>query len=150
MADVHSKQTRSKNMAAIKSKNTKPELKIAEALQNRQFEFYVHDNTLPGKPDFVIPKYGAVIFVHGCFWHEHHCHLFHWPATRREFWRNKIHQNLLRDRRNERKLKEQGWWILKIWECSLKGKKRIDFVKLMDKVESWIKYEERNKSISCK
>jgi len=150
MTDVHSKKIRSKNMAAIKGKNTKPEIKIAEALCKRKIKFKTHVKELPGNPDFVLKDFGAVIFVHGCFWHEHHCHLFHWPSTRKNFWKEKIHKNLLRDRRNERLLKQEGWWILKIWECALKGKKKIDFNILMDRVENWIRYEKRSKSISRK
>jgi len=147
MSDVHTKVIRSKNMAAIKGKNTKPELKIAEALRKRKIHFRSHDSSLPGKPDFVIPEYGAVIFMHGCFWHQHNCHLFKWPSTRPEFWKTKLDRNVVVDHRNERQLKQQGWWILKIWECALKGKKRMDFDLLMERVEHWLKYEERNKSI---
>jgi len=150
MADVHTKKIRSKNMAAIKGKNTKPEIKIAKALRKRKIKFKTHIKELPGNPDFVLKDFGAVIFVQGCFWHEHNCHLFHWPKTRKKFWEEKIHKNLLRDRKNERLLKQDGWWVLKIWECTLKGKKKMDFDVLMDRVENWIKCEERNKTISGK
>ena len=150
MTDVHSKKIRSKNMAAIKGKNTKPEIKIAEALNKRKIKFKTHAKELPGNPDFVLKDFGAVIFINGCFWHEHHCHLFHWPSTRKKFWKEKIHKNLLRDRKNERLLKQEGWWVLKIWECALKGKKKIDFNILMDRVENWIRYGKRSKSISRK
>lgn len=137
-------------MSGIRGKNTKPELKIAEALRKRKIRFRSHDTSLPGKPDFVIPEYGAVIFVHGCFWHQHYCHLFKWPSTRPEFWKTKLDRNVLVDRRNERLLKQQGWWILNIWECALKGKRRLDFDLLMGRVEYWLKFEERNKTISGK
>ena len=150
MTDVHSKKIRSKNMAAIKGKNTKPEINIAEALLKRRIKFKKHAKDLPGNPDFVLKDFGAVIFVHGCFWHEHHCHLFHWPSTRKKFWKEKIHKNLLRDHRNEKLLKQDGWWILKIWECTLKGNKKMDFDVLMDRVENWIRYAKYNKSISRK
>jgi len=76
--------------------------------------------------------------------------LFHWPSTRKNFWKEKIHKNLLRDRRNERLLKQDGWWVLKIWGCALKGKRKMDFEDLMDKIEHWIRYEKRNKSFSIK
>ena len=150
MTDVHTKEIRSKNMAAIKGKNTKPELKIAQALRKRKIKFQTHVKDLPGKPDFVLPEYGAIIFFHSCFWHQHHCHLFHWPSSRPEFWKTKLDRNVIVDRRNERQLKKQGWWILKIWECALKGKRKIDFDVLMDRVEHWIRYEKCNKSISRK
>lgn len=148
--DVLTPEQRSRCMSNIKSKNTKPELKIAQALLERGFQFRTHDNTLPGKPDFVVPEFGAVIFVHGCFWHCHKCHLFKWPTSRPEFWRSKLARNVVNDQRNERLLKEQGWWMLKIWECTLKGKKRVDFEKLIVRVENWVKYEERNASFSRK
>ena len=150
MTDVHTKIIRSKNMAAIKGKNTKPEIKIADALRKRKIKFKTHLKDLPGNPDFVLKDFGAVIFVQGCFWHEHHCHMFKWPLSRTEFWKEKIHKNFLRDKRNERLLKQEGWWILKIWECTLNGKKKMDFDVLMDKVENWVRYEKCNKSISGK
>ncbi len=137
-------------MSGIRGKNTKPELKIAEALKKRKIKFDTHVKDLPGKPDFVIPDYGAIIFVHGCFWHQHHCNLFKWPSTRPGFWKAKLDRNVTVDRRNERKLKDQGWWVLKVWECALKGRKKIDFETLMDRIENWIKCEECNKSIKGK
>jgi len=150
MTDVHSKKIRSKNMAAIRGKNTKSEIKISEALCKRKIKFETHVKDLPGTPDFLLKDFGAVIFVHGCFWHEHHCHLFHWPKSRKVFWKEKIHKNFLRDQRNERLLKQEGWWILKIWECAIKGRKKIDFDILMDRVEHWIKHEKCNRTISRK
>lgn len=148
--DTLTPEQRHRCMSSIKAKSTKHEVKIGNALRERFIEFNAHDSSLPGKPDFVIPKYGAVIFVHGCFWHQHQCHLFRWPFTRQEFWKTKLTGNAKVDRRNERLLKEQGWWVLKIWECTLKGKKRIEFDRLMDRVEHWIRFEERNLSISRK
>jgi len=76
-------------MAAIKSKNTRPEIRIANALRKRKIKFETHVKDLPGKPDFVLNDFGAVIFINGCFWHEHHCYLFHWPSTRKKFWKEK-------------------------------------------------------------
>ena len=146
MVDIVDKETRSRMMSGIRGKNTKPEIKIAEALRRRKMKFKMHLKALPGNPDFVLKDFGAIIFVQGCFWHEHHCYLFHWPKTRKAFWKEKIHKNFLRDQRNERLLKQEGWWVLKIWECTLKGKKKMDFDILMDKVEHWIRYEKCNKS----
>ena len=100
MTDVVNKQTRSRMMSGIKSKNTKPELIIRKALFKKGFRFKLHDKSLPGKPDLVLPKYDAVIFIHGCFWHQHNCHLFKWPSTRPEFWETKIHRNVEVDKRN--------------------------------------------------
>jgi len=90
MTDVHSKAVRSKNMAAIKGRNTKPELSVRKALHNAGFRYRLHVTSLPGKPDLVFPRYKAVIFVQGCFWHQHQCAMFHWPKTRTEWWRQKI------------------------------------------------------------
>ena len=97
MVDVHDKKTRSRNMAAVRGKNTKPELLLRSELFRQGFRFRLHYGGLPGKPDIVLPKYRAVIQVHGCFWHGHHCALFHWPATREDFWRKKITENAVRD-----------------------------------------------------
>ena len=93
MADVVDRKTRSRMMSGIRGKNTRPELLIRKGLHARGFRFRLHDKRLPGKPDLVLPKYSAVIFVHGCFWHGHDCHLFKWPQSRREFWRKKITRN---------------------------------------------------------
>ena len=93
MADIVDKKTRSKMMAGIKGKNTKPEMLIRKALFAKGLRYRLHDKNLPGKPDLVFPKYKAVIFVQGCFWHGHDCHLFKWPTSNKEYWRNKINRN---------------------------------------------------------
>ena len=138
MADVHSRNVRSKNMAAVKGKDTKPELLIRKGLHRLGFRFRLHDRRLPGKPDLVFPKYRAVIFVNGCFWHKHDCHLFKQPATRKEFWEDKINRTCERDRENRAALKEAGWRILTVWECSLKGKTRLQDSELLERMSSWI------------
>ena len=138
MADVHSKETRSKNMAAISGKDTKAELLIRKALHRSGFRYRLHDKNLPGKPDMVFSKHKAVIFVNGCFWHRHDCHLFKWPSTRKEFWRAKIEGNRVRDIMAIEQLKLAGWRVLTIWECSLKGKSRLPEDVLISRVSSWI------------
>jgi len=138
MADVHSKATRSKNMAAVSGKNTKPELLIRKGLHRRGFRYRLHDRKLPGKPDMVFPKYNAVIFVNGCFWHRHDCHLFKWPSTRIEFWESKINGNKARDIETVKQLKSMGWRVLTVWECSLKGKTRLPPDDLLSIVSNWI------------
>ncbi|CAG0903564.1 unnamed protein product [Cyprideis torosa] len=120
--DVHDKATRSKNMAAIRGKDTKPELVIRKGLHKAGFRYRLHDKKLPGKPDLVFPRYQAVLFINGCFWHLHDCHLFKWPKTRSEFWSDKIKKNVARDQVNIAQLKASGWRVGIIWECSLKGK----------------------------
>ena len=100
MVDVVSKEKRSKMMSGIRYKDTKPEIIIRKALHAKGFRYSLHNNKLPGKPDIVLPKYNAIIFIHGCFWHQHNCHLFKWPSTRPEFWQNKISGNKERDKQN--------------------------------------------------
>lgn len=124
MADIVSKKIRSRMMSGIRGTNTKPELAIRKELFARGYRYRLHDKKLPGKPDMVFPKYRAIILVHGCFWHRHGCHLFKWPSTRPEFWRNKINGNVERDKKQEKEILDQGWRILIIWECALKGKEK--------------------------
>jgi DNA mismatch endonuclease (patch repair protein) len=125
-------------MRGIRGKDTKPELLIRKALFARGFRYRLHDKRLPGKPDLVFPAYSAVIFIHGCFWHGHKCHLFKWPKTRKEFWRNKINRNRAVDRQAIKKLNEQGWYVLTVWECALKGKKRKPLDKIADRIARWL------------
>jgi DNA mismatch endonuclease, patch repair protein len=97
MADIVPKAKRSEMMAGIRGKNTRPEMLVRRALHAHGYRFRLHRKDLPGKPDIVLPKYRAVIFVHGCFWHGHDCHLFKWPKTREDFWIQKIKNNQERD-----------------------------------------------------
>jgi len=138
MTDVHSKETRSKNMAAVPGKNTKPELLVRKGLHRVGFRYRLHDKKLPGKPDMVLPKYRAVNFVNGCFWHHHNCHLFKWPSTHEEFWRAKIEGNKARDNEAIKQLRLAGWRVLIVWECSLKGKNRLPEDALISRVSNWI------------
>ena len=124
MADVHSKEIRSKNMAAIKGKNTKPEMVVRKFLHGNGFRYKLHDKSLPGKPDIVLPKYKTVIFVHGCFWHGHKdCKYFVVPKTKTEWWLNKINGNIVNDTKVFKALRKDGWKIITIWECDLKTTK---------------------------
>nr|WP_313665902.1 very short patch repair endonuclease [Brucella intermedia] len=143
MADVHDAQTRSRNMAAIKGSHTKPELAIRRALHAAGLRYRLHAKELPGKPDLVFPRYKAVLFVNGCFWHRHDCHLFKWPASREDFWREKIGRNVANDERAIASLKEEGWRVGVIWECALKGRTRLDQPETMQRLASWIKSEEQ-------
>jgi DNA mismatch endonuclease, patch repair protein len=125
MTDVHDKKTRSFNMSKIKSKNTKPEMIVRKFLFSKGFRYKLHDNTLPGKPDLVFPKYKTVIFVNGCFWHGHeNCRYFVVPKTRTEWWLKKIQGNKQNDILNFKKLTDLGWKIITIFECELKKQKR--------------------------
>ncbi|MFD1153439.1 very short patch repair endonuclease [Undibacterium aquatile] len=138
MADVHSKAARSKNMRAIKAKNTQPELLIRQALYARGFRYRLHDKGLPGTPDIVLKKYKALIFINGCFWHGHRCHLSKIPQTRTAFWLAKISDNIARDQRHQTQLLASEWRYAVIWECALKGKTRLRADYLIDCVEDWI------------
>lgn len=121
MADVHTKAQRSYNMSRIKGKDTKPEMLVRRFLHANGFRYKLHDKTLPGKPDIVLPKYKTVIFIHGCFWHGHkNCKYFVVPKTRTEWWINKINGNKANDLKAAKVLKKDGWKIITIWECGLK------------------------------
>ena len=138
-ADTVTPATRSQMMAGIKGKNTRPELAIRSALHRRGFRFRLHRKDLPGRPDLVFAGRGAVIFVHGCFWHGHDCHLFRWPKSREDFWRDKIIKNNERDRQQRKALAEAGWRIGTVWECALKGKTRLPFGSVVDQCSIWLK-----------
>ena len=115
-------EQRSRNMSAIKSKNTKPEIAVRKLLHSMGFRFRLHRKDLPGSPDIVLPKYKTVIFVHGCFWHRHeNCKYATTPKTRKEFWEKKFRENINRDNLNQANLSLKGWKIIIIWECQLKG-----------------------------
>lgn len=107
-------------MAGIKSKNTRPEIILRKLLHRMGFRYRLHVKHLPGTPDMVFPKYHAVIFMHGCFWHGHGCQLFKWPSSNKEFWKNKISFNMTRDVNNNIRLKEYGWRVGVIWECAIR------------------------------
>ncbi|WP_234685699.1 very short patch repair endonuclease [Bradyrhizobium monzae] len=139
MADVVSPEVRSRMMAGIRGTNTKPELLLRKGLHAEGFRYKLHDRGLPGRPDMVFPRYDAVIFAHGCFWHGHDCHLFKWPTSRPDFWRAKIARNRENDRRNELALAELGWRQAVVWECALKGRTRLDFSDVMRLCDRWLR-----------
>ena len=120
MADVHDKATRSKNMRAIATRDTAIEKRLASLLTGQGLAFRVQDASLPGRPDFVVDEYRCVIFTHGCFWHHHHCYLFKVPATRTEFWLEKIGKNVERDRRD------------------ISGREKLTDEALTERLEEWI------------
>ena len=116
-------EQRSRNMSAIKSKNTKPEIKVRKVLHSMGYRFRLHRKDLPGSPDIVLPKYKTVIFVHGCFWHRHeNCKYASTPKTRQEFWEAKFRENINRDKLNQENLSSKGWKIIVVWECEIKDK----------------------------
>ena len=116
-------EQRSRNMSAIKSKHTKPEIKVRKVLYSMGYRFRLHSKDLPGSPDIVLPKYKTVIFVHGCFWHRHeNCKYASTPKTRQEFWNKKFTENIKRDKLNQENLSSKGWKIIIVWECEIKDK----------------------------
>jgi DNA mismatch endonuclease (patch repair protein) len=126
-------------MAAIKGSHTKPEIQIRKSMHAAGLRYRLHVRNMPGKPDLVFPRYKAVIFVNGCFWHHHDCHLFKWPATRESFWKTKINRNVANDTRAEAALLKEGWRVATVWECALKGKTRLDFDEAMRSLAKWVK-----------
>jgi DNA mismatch endonuclease (patch repair protein) len=127
MADVHSKATRSFNMSRIRGKDTKPEMLVRRFLFAKGFRYKLHDKSLPGKPDIVLPKYKTVVFIHGCFWHGHEgCRYYVIPKTRTEWWTAKIHKNKANDAIASYGLSKNGWRVIEVWECQLK---KTDFEK---------------------
>lgn len=125
--DNRSKELRSKNMARIPSKNTKPEETVRKYLFSKGFRYRKNDSKLPGKPDIVLPKYKTVVFVNGCFWHGHQgCKWFVRPKTNTAFWEAKFQYNIERDQRNYAKLDEMGWRVLVIWECEIRHGNQLE------------------------
>lgn len=120
--DVHDKKTRSYNMSRICGKDTKPEEIVRKYLFSRGFRYRKNDKRLPGKPDIVLPKYKAVVFVNGCFWHKHEgCKYFVWPKSNTEFWKDKLERTVERDKEKIDGLIAIGWHVFVIWECQLKS-----------------------------
>ena len=125
MVDVVDLATRSRMMAGIRSKNTRPELFIRKGLHALGFRYRLHDRRIPGKPDLVFPKYAALIDVRGCFWHGHNCDYYKAPATNPEFWDRKVTENRQRDERNLKAQTEAGWRSLIVWECAIRKAEKL-------------------------
>jgi len=118
VTDTHTKEQRSENMRAIRSKNTTPELLIRSALHRKGYRFRLHCSYLPGKPDIVLPRYRTAIDVRGCFWHRHPgCRKATTPSTNADYWKEKFRRNVQRDRKNKASLQKMGWKTIVVWEC---------------------------------
>lgn len=143
--------TRRRIMAAIRSKDTKPELLIRRGLHAMGFRYRLHDKKLPGRPDLVLPKWKAIIFINGCFWHGHEdCHIFKLPKTRSYFWEDKINKNRNRDDQNHKALLAQGWRILDVWECAIQGTNSLPLTLLLQEISVWLKSNGKKWSIRSK
>ena len=122
MADTISKEQRSSNMAAIKSKNTKPEVYLRKLLHRIGYRYSLHSANVPGKPDIYLKKYNTVIFVNGCFWHRHKgCKYAYTPKSNREFWQLKFDNNIKRDQIVKAEIRNSRLKMLVVWECTLKS-----------------------------
>lgn len=131
MTDKFSKEKRAEIMSSISGKDTKPEVLVRKFLFSQGFRYRKNVKTLHGKPDIVLPKYKTVIFIHGCFWHGHKkCKKAKLPVTRKSFWQHKISGNVVRDKKNIKQLKKDGWNVIIVWQCQIKNllgmQKRFD------------------------
>jgi DNA mismatch endonuclease, patch repair protein len=136
--DIYSKKKRSQIMAGILGKNTKPEIYIRKVLFANGYRFRINYQSLPGKPDIVLPKYKVAIFIHGCFWHQHKgCKKSKLPSSNELFWSNKIKQNVRRDKRYISLLKRKKWNVFVIWECKIQSSSKLLLKKIEGKVEKY-------------
>ena len=137
MADTFSKGDRSRIMAAVRSKNTAPELIVRRLVHSLGYRYRLHVRELPGTPDLVFPRFRRIIIVNGCFWHMHGCGRCRIPATHRGYWIEKLHHNTTRDKRNLRVLRKAGWGVLVVWECQTRtlrlGRLKARIVAFLDR-----------------
>lgn len=123
MVDIVDRATRSRMMAGIRGKDTKPEIALRSALHALGYRYRLHVSTLPGRPDIVLPRHNAAIQIHGCFWHRHRgCSFATTPGSNRAFWQSKFSQTIERDRQNFKSLRQQGWRVAVVWECAIKAR----------------------------
>lgn len=126
MVDILTPEARSERMSRIRGRDTKPELVLRKALHAAGFRYRLHAPGLPGRPDLVFPKWGAAVFVHGCFWHQHkNCRIANVPGSNTAFWQAKFQANKRRDARAIRALRSAGWRVAVVWECQLSGARRV-------------------------
>lgn len=130
-------ETRSRIMSSIKSSNTGIERMVRKGLFSLGYRYRIHGKGLPGRPDIVLPKYNAIIFVHGCYWHGHDCGIFRMPRTNSAFWERKIARNQERDILNTITLQLAGWRVAVVWECAVVGVKG-DANAVVKQLSSWL------------
>ena len=136
MADGLSPERRSWNMSRIKGKNTSIEVKVRKYLFSKGFRYRINVTKLPGKPDIVLPKYNAVVFVNGCFWHRHTgCKEAYMPKSRVEFWQKKFERNVQNDTVQREKLMEAGWRVFTVWECEVKKNFEVTMDELIEQLK---------------
>lgn len=139
MADIVDPSTRSRMMGRIRGRDTKIEVRIRKALHARGLRYRTDVRGLPGRPDIVFARWRAAVFIHGCFWHAHDCELYRLPATRPEFWQNKLGGNAARDARNRAELLNAGWRVATVWECAIRGKGDQAVAEVADRLATWIR-----------
>ncbi len=137
--DTVDRQTRSKIMASVGQKDTGAELLLRSSLHKIGLRYRLHDRSLPGSPDLVFPRFRAVAFVHGCYWHAHGCYKSTVPKSRRIFWTDKFAANRARDERNIRLLLEHGWRVMIVWECALLGKNALPVNEVTARACAWLR-----------
>lgn len=146
MPDIVSKAKRSQMMSGIRNKDTKIEVLFRKALFKRGFRYRLNSSKLPGKPDLVLPKYKTAIFIHGCFWHHHDCHLGYIPNSNVKFWEKKLMSNKSRDENQIKAIINSGYKVLIIWECALDKKLKLPLSQIINQsinlIHSHIKFEE--------
>lgn len=140
MTDIVDKKTRSRMMSGIRSRNTCIEITVRKRLFSLGFRYRINDRRLPGKPDMVFPKYRAVIFTHGCFWHGHGCKYFRLPSSNRDFWQAKIDRNQKRDEEVVALLHENGWRVAIVWECALRQKHLSELDAVTRLLSDWLQH----------
>lgn len=140
--DTVDKKARSRIMSRVGQKNTGPEMQLRKSLHRIGMRYRLHNKKLHGSPDIVFPRFKAVLFVHGCFWHRHGCKASTTPGTNVEFWRKKFDDNVARDRGNTAALLEGGWRVAIVWECILKGK-NADPERVALLVRKWLESKEK-------
>ena len=141
MADRLTPEERSRNMAKIKSSNTKPELFVRKLLHSRGYRYRIAPGKMEGRPDIWLAKYNTAIFIHGCFWHRHrNCRLAYMPKSQTEFWTKKFRDNRARDQKVNSLLLEQGHRILIIWECTVRKMKQSEETagSVLDRIEAFL------------
>jgi DNA mismatch endonuclease (patch repair protein) len=139
MTDVLTVEQRQLNMSRIRGRDTKPEMLVRRGLHARGLRYRLHDRKLPGRPDLVFAKYHTAVFIHGCFWHAHGCALSKLPATRQDFWKQKLEGNAARDGKAISALQTDGWNVLVVWECALRGPDRLNTGAALDGAASYIR-----------
>lgn len=130
-------------MASVGQRDTGPEMRLRCILHRHGLRYRLHDRSLLGSPDLVFPRFGSVVFVHGCFWHVHDgCKLATKPSSRKEFWKEKFEANRKRDRRNYDALAASGWRVLVVWECAIKDRKEDELNFLGSDIALWLKSDD--------